>query len=225
MYLCRTGKKRRRKLTARHCSARQRLPSPGAGRPEGCPRPFAHPGGAQKCVCEYLGARGCAQIRDGGTGYPGAEFPTSLPSLRPAACRKLLLCLGLPAGKVWGIGAVTSVRDFFPPSIHPLFTALFFLNKAGRVQRAGQRGKEGDGLRATHLCVRGRTATAVPLPRAPDWLAAGSGEGAAQPKPIPTAEKKSRRKSLVLPSGKPGPDITRGEEDFGLAPFLCPPFL
>lgn len=117
------------------------------------------------------------------------------------------------------------MRDFSPPSIHPLFTAMFFLNKAGEVQRAGQRGKEGDGLRARHLCVRGRTATAVPFPRAPDWLAAGSGEGAAQPKPIPTAEKKSRRKSLGLPSGKPGPDITRGDEDFGLAPFLCPPFL
>lgn len=140
MYLCRTGKEQRRKLAtcqALKCWAEAAFP--GSGETRGLPAPLRAPRGRTE-----MRVRGRVVIfRDGGTGYPGEGFPTSLPPLSPAACWRVLLCAGLPAGNAWGAGAVTSVGDFSPPSILPFFTALFFLSEAGGAQGRRAAGQEG----------------------------------------------------------------------------------
>lgn len=146
MYPCRTGKKQRRKLASCQtlkCSAEAAFPGSGTTRGLSVPLRTAR-GRVEMRVCISLCARRCSQFRDGGTEYPGEGFPASLSSLSPAACGKLLLCL-----PVWGTGAVTSVDDFSPPSILPLFTALLFLNEAGGGRRAelGVRREPGWALR------------------------------------------------------------------------------
>lgn len=197
-----------------------------------------------------LGARGCSQLRAGGTGHPGGRFPGRFSLTPPAGPLEIAAPPGLPAGSVLGGRSCSPptpppwVTFPHPPSA-PFVPRLCFPTQAGAAQRGRQRGEAAS--RAPHLrthCGRGaagRGGQADGLFSFPElplrWQQAEEQELRSPiqtPSPIAPPGWGASRPLRDPEGGKPGPasrkardeqNLTPGEKALGLAPFFCPPFL